>query len=88
MPYKWVEPEVAYKSPTTTIYHTYKSDWFDEPLQYWFTADGAGTSHDTFDIREWRLYDSDVSALLNLERAVDCGHIDSEGPTSKFFTEK
>jgi len=55
MPYGWVEPEKFMEYKGVEVYHCYKDDDIEWPLQYWYTTDNCGVEVDDnfrFDVRE------------------------------------
>lgn len=62
MPWKWVQPEVAYHLPDgRSIYHCYKK-YGDTMLTYWFTTDPNEDEEYEFDIRDFE-YPGELGAL-------------------------
>lgn len=86
MPIRYInvpaEPVIIYKG--ITIYHTYKDNYEDGILTYWFTTDTEDDyySDDAFDIRELSEYRHELTVSTILANAIDNETITKNGLTT------
>lgn len=92
MPYVWQEPETFLGYQGITIYHAYKDEFSDVPVQYWYSTcgDESPGSPCEFDVRDLPSYDinsDDPSLGPNrdyhkkvIQAAIDAGLIEQDAP--------
>ncbi len=77
MPLRWCDPEKFLTHNDVTIYHTYKDDLSDVPLEFWYStcANASAESEFEFDVRELplaaQLTDADHAVIIR--SAIDAG---------------
>lgn len=90
MPWKWVEPEEFLTNRGVRIFHAYKDEFSDVPLEFWYsTSSTAGPeSPYNFDVRDLPGYRqrSGVDQVIEHKRvimaAIDTGLLRCETPVT------
>ena len=52
MPYQWVEPDLFMKYQGIRVYHVYKDDDLNLPLEFWYQTDTVNGQTLEFDVRD------------------------------------
>jgi len=73
----WIAPEKVVTYKGVTIYHVYKHQNEDDPLEFWFTTDENEDPVYEFDIRD--LNSDGNTDIETLKAAIDSGEITEEG---------
>ena len=90
MPLQWIEPEEFLTYRNVRIFHAYKDELSDIPLQFWYSTSvvaGPGSSYE-FDVRDLPDYSLPLGGdeiLIHkhvIEAAIDAGLLQSETPVS------
>jgi|APSaa5957512622_1039677.scaffolds.fasta_scaffold92246_3 hypothetical protein len=78
-PYKWVAPEMFLSAEETTVcpvYHTYRDDMWNSPMQFHFTTDATEPEDHMFDVRDlptWKA--SGKNKMIAIIKAMQQGLI-------------
>jgi len=76
MPLRWVAPDVFMTlSAGRHIYHTYKDEYGDICLDYWYTTDETEDNKYKFDIRDLSTYFTNESHNVIIAGAVVLGEL-------------
>lgn len=90
MPWKWIEPEAFLTHRGVRIFHAYKDELSDVPLEFWYSTSstaGPGSPYE-FDVRDLPGYRSryradEVSEHERLiKAAIDTGLLQSDTPVT------
>lgn len=88
MPWEWIEPEEFLTHRGVQIFHAYKDEFSDVPLEFWYSTSstaGSGSPYE-FDVRDLPGYRSryradEVSEHERLiKAAIDAGVLHSDTP--------